>query len=175
VPGKKQDDSQVLSVRFPHELARRLDRYLDWRRLHQRITLSRNAAMREALSAWLDHQEQLAGFVEPQTQREQFQAVYRSIAKHSEWAAIRHLRHLLPWPRERFDTVLEGLRADHHVELARAEPGEVSDETIQDSYHVHGQLYGRLRWRHCADRPHGQLETPEQIDRHSRLSPTSLQ
>ena len=105
MPGKKQDDSQVLSVRFPHELARRLDRYLDWRQLHQRITLARHAAMRAALSAWLDHQEPLAGFVEPQTQREPFHAGYRSIAQHADWAALRPLRHWLPWPRERIDPV----------------------------------------------------------------------
>ena len=147
MPRKKQDDSQTLSVRLPHELAQRLDRYVDWSRFHRRIKLSRNAAMREALSDWLDHQEQLAGFAEPQTQREQFQAVYRSIAKPHDWADIHHLRPLLRWPRERFDTVLEGLRADHQVELERAEPSEMSDETIQDSYHVHGQLYCRLRWR----------------------------
>ena len=147
MPGKKQDNSQVLSVRIPYELAQRLARYLDWSRFHQRIKLSRNAAMQEALSDWLDRQEQLAGFGEPQTQREHFQAVYRSIAKHHDWAAIHRLRQILPWPRERFDTVLEGLRADHQVELERAEPGEMSDESIEDSYHVHGQLYCRLRWR----------------------------
>ena len=147
MPRKKQSDSQPLSVRLPYELARRLDRYLDWSRFHRRIKWSRNTAMREALSDWLDHQEQLAGFAEPQTQREQFQSVYRSIAEPHDWAAIHHLRPLLPWPRERFDTVLEGLRADHQVELERAELGELSDETIQDSYHVHGHLYCRLRWR----------------------------
>jgi hypothetical protein len=147
VPGNKQDDSQILSVRLPHEIARRLNRYLDWSLFYRRIKLSRNAAIREALSDWLDHQEQLAGFIEPQARREQFQAAYRSIAKPHDWAAIHHLRHLLPWPRERFDAVLEGLRADHQVELERAEPSEMSHEAIQDSYHVYGQLYHRLRWR----------------------------
>jgi hypothetical protein len=148
VPRTKQDDSQILSVRLPHELVRRLDRYLDWSEFYRRVKSSRNAAMREALSNWLDHQEQLAGFLEPQAQRRQFQAAYRSIAKRHEWAAIPHLRHLLPWPRERFDAVLEGLRAEHQIELERAEPGEISNQTIEDSYHVHGQLYRRLRWGH---------------------------
>ncbi len=146
MPGKKQDDSQVVSVRLPHELVRRLDRYLDWSAFYRRVKSSRNGAMRDALSNWLDHQEQLAGFLEPQAQREQFQAAYRSIAKRRDWAAIHQLRHLLPWPRERFDTVLEGLRADHQVELERAEPAKMSDQAIQDSYQVHGQLYSRLRW-----------------------------
>ena len=147
MPGRKQDDSQILSVRLPHEIVRRLDRYLDWSVFYRRVKLSRNAAMREALSNWLDHQEQLAGFLEPQAQREQFQAAYQSIAQRHDWATIHHLRHLLPWPRERFDAVLEGLRAAHQIELERAEPCEVSNQTIQDSYHVHGQLYRRLRWR----------------------------
>ncbi|HET9884137.1 MAG TPA: ribbon-helix-helix domain-containing protein [Candidatus Binatia bacterium] len=148
MPGKKQDNSQVVSVRLPHELVRRLDRYLDWSAFYRRVKSSRNAAMRDALSNWLDHQEQLAGFLEPQAQCEQFQAVYRSIAKRRDWAAIHQLRDLLPWPRERFDTVLEGLRADPQVELERAEPAEMSDPAIQDSYQVHGQLYSRLRWHH---------------------------
>jgi predicted transcriptional regulator len=148
VPGKKQDNSQVVSVRLPHELVRRLDRYLDWSAFYRRVKSSRNAAMRDALSNWLDHQEQLAGFLEPQAQCEQFQVVYRSIAKRRDGAAIHQLRDLLPWPRERFDTVLEGLRADHQVELERAEPAEMSDPAIQDSYQVHGQLYSRLRWHH---------------------------
>jgi hypothetical protein len=103
--------------------------------------------MRDALSNWLDHQEQLAGFLEPHAQRQQFQAAYRSLNKRHDWVAIHLLRHLLPWPRERFDAVLEGLRADHQVELERAEPGEMSDSAIQDNYQVHGQLYSRLRWR----------------------------
>ena len=146
MPGKKQDDSQVVSVRLPHELVRRLDRYLDWSAFYRRVKSSRNGAMRDALSNWLDHQEQLAGFLDPQAQREQFHAAYRSIAKRRDWAAIHQLRHLLPWPRERFDTVLEGLRADHQVELERAEPAKMSEQAIQDSYQVHGQLYSRLRW-----------------------------
>ena len=147
MPGKKQDDTRVLSIRLPLELVRRLDRYLDWSFFYQRVKTSRNAALREALSSWLDHQEQLAGFLDPETQREQFQAAYRSLAKRRDWAAIDQLRDLLPWPRERFDTVLEGLRADHQVELQRAEPSRMSDQALQDSYQVHGQLYSRLRWR----------------------------
>ena len=103
--------------------------------------------MREALSHWLDEQEQRAGFLDPHAQREQFQAAYRSITTGHDWAAIYHLRQILPWPRERFDTVLEGLRADDQVELESAESSELSPQVIQDSYHVHGHLYVRLRWR----------------------------
>ncbi len=144
---KKQESWQIVSVRLPHELSRRLDRYLDWSAFYQGVKSSRNAAMREALQSWLDEHEQLAGFLEPQAQRAQFQAAYRSIAKRHDWVAIDRLRPLLPWPPERFDTVLEGLRADHHVELESTESSELSPQAIQDSYHVHGHLYVRLRWR----------------------------
>ncbi len=148
MPDQNPDDSQVLSLRLPHELIRRLDRYLDWRELYQRVKSSRNAALREALGYWLDDQEQLAGFLEPQAQRRQFQSAYHSLSKRHDWVAIHRLRQLMPWPRERFDAVVEALRADHQIELERAEPGEMSDPAIQESYPVHGQLYSRLRWRH---------------------------
>jgi metal-responsive CopG/Arc/MetJ family transcriptional regulator len=62
MPGENQDGSQIVSVRLPHELIRRLDRYLDWSAFYRRVKSSRNAAIREALGNWLDDQEQLAGF-----------------------------------------------------------------------------------------------------------------
>ena len=169
--GRKQDDSQILSVRLPHEFVRRLDRYLDWSVFYRRVKLSRNAAMREALSNWLDHQEQLAGFLEPQAQREQFQAAYQSIAKRHDWAAIHHLRHLLPWPRERFDTVLEGLRAEHQIELERAEPGEISNPTIQDSSYNKNQegRYNQLNSWVVVRTIRQQRLRPRRVDRSPRL------
>ncbi len=146
MPKKKPDNWQIVSVRLPHELIQRLDRYLDWSVLYRRGKSSRNAALREALGTWLDDQEQRAGFFEPQAQRRQFESTYHSLSKRHDWVAIHRLRQLLPWPRERFDAVVEALRADHHVELECAEPGEMRDPAIQDSYQVHGQLYSRLRW-----------------------------
>jgi predicted DNA-binding protein len=148
MPRKEQGSSQVVSVRLPDELIRRLDRYLDWSDHGRRGKSSRNAAVREALNTWLAEQEQLAGFLHPQTLHQQFHAAYQSVRQGDDGVPIHRLRHLLPWPRERFDAVLEGLRADHHVELERAGPGELSDQEAQESYHVHGQLYGRLQW--CA-------------------------
>ncbi len=59
---KKQDNWQIVSVRFLHELSQRLDRYLDWSEFYRWGKSSRNAAMREALSNWLDEQKQRAGF-----------------------------------------------------------------------------------------------------------------
>jgi len=80
MPRKKQDHWQVVSVRLPYELAQRLDRYLDWSACTRQGNASRNAAMREALSSWLDDQEQRAGFLAPHAQRQQFRAAYQSIA-----------------------------------------------------------------------------------------------
>lgn len=146
MPGKDQDGSRIVSVRLPAELITRLDRSLDWSETSRRIKSSRNAAMREALSHWLDDQEQLARSVEPQTLRRQFQATYHRLSPRHDWVSIHRLRQQLNWPRERFDAVVEGLRADHHVESERTEPGDLSTQALQDSSHVHGHLYLMLRW-----------------------------
>jgi predicted transcriptional regulator len=147
MPENKPEDSQIVSVRLPHELIRRLDRYLDWSELYRRIKSSRNAAIRQALSHWLDDQEQQAGFLEPQAQRQQFHNAYHSLSKHQGWADIYQLRQLMPWSREAFDAIVEALRADHQVELERTEPGEMSEQALQECYEAHGQFYRRLRWR----------------------------
>lgn len=147
MPNSKPDDAQIVSVRLPRDLIQRLDRYLDWQSLHRQATSSRNAAIRQALNSWLDDQEQRAGFLEPQAQRQQFQSAYYSLSKRHGWVAIDHLRQLMPWSRERFDAMVETLRADHQVELERAEPGEMCANAIDACYQVHGQLYHRLRWR----------------------------
>lgn len=144
---RAQDISQIVSVRLPDELIRRLDRYLDWRETFGRVKCSRNATLREALQTWLDDQEQLAGFVSPETLRRQFRAAYDQVTHGDAWVLIPRLRQHLQWPQERFDTVLEGLRADGHVELARAQPEETHALDTQNSYMVHGHLYLRLRWR----------------------------
>jgi hypothetical protein len=146
---------------LPRDLIQRLDRYLDWKELYGKAKSSRNAAIRQALSSWLDDQEQLAGFLEPQAQRQQFQSAYLSLSKRHDWVAIDRLRQLIPWPRERFDTMVETLRAEHQVELERAEPGEMSDNAIQACYEVHGQLYHRLRWRHDMHDWPRHVEPPE--------------
>lgn len=146
MPAKQPDDWQIVSVRLPRGLIQRLDRYLDWKDRHRRSKSSRNAALREALSSWLDDQEQHAGFLEPQAQRQQFYHAYHSLNKRHDWVAIHQLRQLMPWSREHFDAVVEALRAESQVELERAEPGEMSEQALQESYQVHGQSYRRLRW-----------------------------
>ncbi len=147
MPRKEPDDSRVVSVRLPDDLLQRLDRYLDWSAPHRRVPSTRNAAIREALSAWLDQQEQLAGLLQPHTLRRQFQATYNSIRHHHDGVPISRLRELLRWPRERFDAVLEALRADQHVELEVLKDNALEAQARQDSYDVHGQLYVRVRWR----------------------------
>ena len=144
---KEPDDSRIVSVRLPDNLIQRLDRYLDWRATHQHLPATRNAAMREALSAWLDQQEQLVGLLQPHTLRRQFQATYNSIRHHHDGVSISRLRALLQGPRERFDAVLEALRADQHVELEVLKDNALEAQARQDSYYVHGQLYVRVRWR----------------------------
>ena len=146
MPSKAPDGSQIVSTRLPEELLQRLDRYLDWSETSGRVKLSRNAALREALRIWLDDQEQLAGFVSPETLRGQFRTAYDQVSQGHAWVLIPRLRQQLQWPQERFDTVLEGLRADGHVELARAKPDEIHATATQESYTVHGHLYVRLRW-----------------------------
>ena len=145
MPSSNSDDAQIVSVRLPRALIQRLDRYLDWWNLNRQAKFSRNAAIRQALDSWLDDQEQCAGFLEPQFQRQQFQNAYHSLSKRHEWVAIDHLRQLMPWSRERFDAMVETLRADHQVELERAEPVEMSENAIDACYQVHGQFYRRLR------------------------------
>ena len=144
---KEPEDSRIVSVRLPDDLIQRLDRSLDWRATHQRLPSTRNAAMREALHAWLDQQEQLAGLLEPQALRRQFQATYNSIRPPRDGAPIHQLRQLLRWPQEQFDTVLEALRADHQVDLETLKEHAFDAPAPQDSSHVHGQCYVWIRWR----------------------------
>lgn len=147
---KNPHSSQIVSVRLPNDLVERLDRWLDWSETSRREKSSRNTAIRAALCHWLDEQELRAGFVAPHALRQQFQATYQSLTPHNDWVLIATLRQRLNWPYERFDMVLEGLRADHHLELTSAQPAEMSAHVLQESYQVHGHCYVRLRWRSTA-------------------------
>jgi len=103
--------------------------------------------MREALRGWLDQQEQLARLLDPHVLRQQFQAAYDSLRPPPDGVPIHRLRRLLRWPRERFDAVLEALRAEQHVDLEALTEPALDDHATHDSYHVHGQCYVRLTWR----------------------------
>lgn len=146
MPRNETEGSRIVSVRLPEALLQRLDRSLDWSETSRRGKSSRNAAVRAALSHWLDDQEQLAGFVHPENLRRQFRAAYDRISPGHDWVPIPRLRQQLPWPPERFDAVLEALRASRHVELESAEPRSMSAQDVHESYDVHGHLYGMLRW-----------------------------
>ena len=147
MPHPEPEDSRVVSVRLPTPLVQRLDRLLDWHTTHRRRPTTRNAALREALGAWLDQHEQLTALLAPESLRQQCRAAYDSQRPSSEGGPIHRLRRLLQWPQERFDTVLEALRAAQVIDLAPLPAQTFDPPATRDSYHVHGQCYGHLRWR----------------------------
>ena len=147
MPPQEPADSRIVSVRLPNPLVQRLDRLLDWHTTHRRHPTTRNAAMRDALQDWLDQHEQLAGLLDPQVLRQQFRAAYASLQPPPDGVPIHRLRRLLRWPRERFDAVLEALRAAQAVDLEALTESACDDLATHDSYYVHGQCYARLRWR----------------------------
>jgi hypothetical protein len=147
MPHPEPEDSRVISVRLPTPLVQRLDRLLDWHTTHRRRPTTRNAVLREALGDWLDQHEQLAGSRSPASLRQQFWAAYDSLRPSPDGVPIPRLRRLLQWPRERFDTVLEALRAAQVIDLEPLPAQTFDAQAIHDSYHVHSQCYGRLRWR----------------------------
>jgi hypothetical protein len=99
------------------------------------------------LHGWLDQQEQRAGLLDPQVLQQQFQAAYDSLRPSPDGVPIPRLRRLLQWPRERFDAVLEALRAAQAIALEPLLAQTFDPQAPPDSSHVHGQGYGQLRWR----------------------------
>jgi len=147
MPSKEQESSSILSIRLPDELIQRLDRSLDWWETSRRVKASRNAVLREALSQWLEAHEHEAGLVHAPALRHQFWSAVHRLTHSPHEVRIHRLRQTLPWPRERFDAMLEALRAEQHIVLEEGLPGAMSARDIQDSYHVHGRLYITLHWR----------------------------
>jgi hypothetical protein len=147
MPHTEPEDSRVVSIRLPTTLVQRLDRLLDWHTTHRRRPTTRNAALRAALGEWLNEHEQLAGLLDPESLRQQFRAAYDSQRPSPDGVPIHRLRRLLQWPRERFDTVLEALRAAQTIALEPLPAQTFDPQATHDSYHVHGQCYGHLRWR----------------------------
>jgi len=147
MPSKEQESSSILNVRLSDELIQRLDRYLDWWETFRRVKASRNAVLREALSQWLEAHEHEAGLVHAPTLRHQFWNAVHRLTHSPHEVRIHRLRQTLQWPRERFDAMLEALRAEQHVVLEEGLPGAMSARDIHDSYHVHGRLYITLHWR----------------------------
>lgn len=147
MPTQEHDRSSILSIRLPDELIGRLDRYLDWNEAQHRVKSSRNAALRTALSWWLDDQEQLVGLSTARTLHRQFRTACHRVRHTPHEVYIYRLRDALGWPKERFDTVLEHLRAQGQGELQPGTPAPMSADHIRDRYQVYGQLYLTLRWR----------------------------
>jgi hypothetical protein len=147
MPSKEHDHSSIVSLRLPDGLLARLERYLDWMETRQGDKSSRNQAMRQALTQWLDAQEAHAGLTHPAILRRHFHAAYTSLRQGQATVAIHRLRHLLNWPVDRFDALVEHLRATSHVVLHVGDASGLSEDERRDSYTVHGQMYLHLSWQ----------------------------
>lgn len=147
MPSKEQESSSILSIRLPEELIQRLDRYLDWWETFRRGKASRNAVLREALSPWLEAHEHEAGLVHAPTLRHPCWNAVRRLAQGPHEVRIHRRRQTVQWPRERFDAMLEALRAEPHIVLEEGLPGAMSARDIQDSDHGHDRLSITLHWR----------------------------
>ena len=147
MPSKEHDTSSVVSVRLSDALLERLDRYLDWIEVHRAEKSSRNHAMRQALTQWLDRQEEQGGMTHPDVLRRHFHAAYTSLRSGRDEVDIHRLRHLLGWPCDRFDAMVEQLRAESQVVLHVGDASSLSDDAQRKSYEVNGQLYLHLSWK----------------------------
>ena len=146
MPSQPQGESSVISLRLSDTLLNRLDQYLDWMKAHQQKKLSRNHVLRLALTQWIEAEEANGAMMHPDALRERFHNAYNSLRKRQGSVAIHRLRSLLDWPTDRFDAVLEQLRAKSEVALHSGDPSRLSDEERRRSYEVNGQLYLALSW-----------------------------
>jgi hypothetical protein len=146
MPSQEHDRSSVVSLRLPDALLERLHRYLDWMASCRGKSVSRNQVICLALTQWLDTEEEHGGMTHPSVLKEQFRHAYTSLRSGQDRVEIRRLRHLLKWPPNRFDAMVEQLRAESQVVLHVGDPHDVSDEEQRHSYEVNGQLYRSLSW-----------------------------
>ena len=147
MPSKDQYGSSIISLRLSHTLLDRLDRYLDWMESRKGEKTSRTRAIRQALTQWLDTQEEQGGMTHPDVLRERFRSAYTSLRNGQERVEIHRLRRLLNWSTDHFDAQLEQLRADSQVTLHVGDSSGLSDEERQHNYEVNGQLYLSLTWQ----------------------------
>src|SRR5687768_17460924 len=147
MPSKEHDGSSIVTLRLPHVLLERLDRYLDWMAIHRGKKSSSSQAIRQALVQWLEVEENQGGMTRPEVLRRHFQAAYTSLRSERAEVAIHDLRHLLGWSVERFDAMVEQLRAESQVILHGGDASSLSDEEQRHSYQVNGQLYVYLSWQ----------------------------
>ena len=147
MPSPEQTGSSIVSLRLSDSLLDRLDRYRDWMEAHQHEKVSRNQAMRLALTQWLEDQEAQEGMIHPDLLRQHFRNAYTSLRSTQERVDIYRLRRLLNWPSHRFEALLEQLRAESHVVLHIGDASGLSDAERRHSYEVNSQLYLTLSWQ----------------------------
>jgi len=147
MPSKEHHTSSVVSLRLSDALLERLDRYLDWMEVHRAEKSSRNHAIRQALTQWLETQEEQGGMTHPDVLRRHFHAAYTSLRSGRDEVEIHRLRYLLGWPCDRFDAMVEQLRAESQVTLHVGDASGLSEVEQQHSYEVNDQLYLYLSWQ----------------------------
>ena len=77
-----------------------------------------------------------------------FHAAYNIVGHRRSFVRIHRLRDALPWPRERFDGVLQALLGDYTVELHAGDPSVMTEEELRHSFtDTDGTLYIALSWR----------------------------
>ena len=77
-----------------------------------------------------------------------FHSAYNDVGHGRSFVRIHRLRDALPWPRERFDRVLQALVADYTVELHGGDPSVMTEEELRHSFtDADGTLYIALSWR----------------------------
>ena len=89
MPSKEHDTSSVVSLRLSDALLERLDRYLDWMESHRAEKLSRNHVIRQALTQWLDTQEEQGGMTHPDVLRRHFHAAFQAKSPNRRLPEIR--------------------------------------------------------------------------------------
>ena len=83
-----------------------------------------------------------------ENERAAFQAAYREVGQGRSFVRVHRLRDALPWPRARFDQVLQALVADYTVELHGGDPSVMTAEELRQSFTAaDGTLYIALSWR----------------------------
>ena len=84
---------------------------------------------------------------DPDVLIERFHNACRSLRNGQERVEIHRLRRLLNWPTDRFDVLVEQLRADSQIALYAGDLSGLSDAEQRHSYEVNGQLYLSLSWQ----------------------------
>jgi len=95
---------------------------------------------------WLEDQEAQGGMTHPDVLTEHCRNAYTSLRSGQDGVPIHRLRHLLNWPADRFDAVLEQLRAASQIALEVGDPSQLSEDECRHSYEVNGQVYLSLFW-----------------------------